>query len=80
MSGQTNIIIKQLKALALAPGQAPLIPNLPEKSCILETSNPLTDADSSTDTTVGWTMNTQKPKKKILKQKKLSKTEKLKNV
>ena len=28
-----------------------------------ETSNHSTDADSSTDTTEGWTKNTQKPKK-----------------
>ena len=27
-----------------------------------ETSNLLTDEDSSADTTVGWTKNTQKPK------------------
>ena len=34
-----------------------------------------TDADSSTDTTVGWTMNTQKPVF-IEKRKKSSKTQK----
>ena len=34
-----------------------------EKSRIWETMNLSTDADSSTDTTVGWTKNTQKPKK-----------------
>ena len=34
-----------------------------EKSRIWETSNLSTDADSCTDTTVGWTKNTQKPKK-----------------
>ena len=36
-------------------------------------------ADSSTDTTVGWTKNTQKPKN-FEKRKKSSKTQKLKNV
>ena len=30
-----------------------------------ETSNLSTDANSSTDTTVGWTKNTQKPKNKL---------------
>ena len=35
---------------------------LSEKSHIRETKNLSTDADSSTDTTVGWTKNTQKPK------------------
>ena len=34
-----------------------------EKSRKRETLNLSTDADSSTDTTVGWTKNTQKPKK-----------------
>ena len=34
-----------------------------KKSRIRETSNLSTDADSSTDTTVGWTKNTQKPEK-----------------
>ena len=34
------------------------------KSRKRETSNLSTDADSSTDTTVGWTKNTQKPKNK----------------
>ena len=42
-----------------------------------ETLNVSTDADSSIDATVGWTENTQKPKKK-LERKKLPKTEKLK--
>ena len=32
-----------------------------KKSRIRETKNLSTDADSSTDTTVGWTKNTQKP-------------------
>ena len=32
-----------------------------EKSRIRETKHLSTDADSSTDTTVGWTKNTQKP-------------------
>ena len=35
--------------------------NYKKKSCIRETLNLSTDADSSTDTTVGWTKNTQKP-------------------
>ena len=34
-----------------------------EKSRIRETKHLSTDADSSTDTTVGWTKNTQKHKK-----------------
>ena len=34
-----------------------------KKSRIRETLNFSTDADSSTDTTEGWTKNTQKPKK-----------------
>ena len=34
-----------------------------KKSRIRETLNLSTDADTSTDTTVGWTKNTQKPKK-----------------
>ena len=32
-----------------------------QKSRIRETKHLSTDADSSTDTTVGWTKNTQKP-------------------
>ena len=36
-----------------------------KKFRIRETSNLLTDADRSTNTTVGWTKNTQKPKKKL---------------
>ena len=32
-----------------------------KKSRIRETKHLSTDADSSTDTTVGWTKNTQKP-------------------
>ena len=36
-----------------------------KKSRIRETLNISTDADSSTDTTVRWTKNTQKPKKKL---------------
>ena len=53
--------------------------SLKKKSLIRETKNLSTDADSSTDTTVGWTKNTQKPNF-FEKRKKLSKTEKLKNV
>ena len=37
--------------------------NYKKKSRIRETSNLSTNADSSTDTTVGWTKNKQKPKK-----------------
>ena len=50
-----------------------------EKSRVRETKHLSTDADSSTNTTVGWTKNTQKPKF-FEKQKKLSKTQKLKKV
>ena len=53
--------------------------SLKEKSRIRETKHLSTDADSSSDTTVGWTKNTQKPKF-FEKRKKLSKTQKLKNV
>ena len=49
-----------------------------KKSRIRETKHLSTDADSSTDTTVGWTKNTQIPKY-IEKQKKSSETEKLKS-
>ena len=45
------------------------------KSRIRETKHLLTDADSSTDTTVGWTKNTQKPNF-FEKRKKLSKMQK----
>ena len=43
------------------------LPNegLIEKSRIRETSNLSTNADSSTDTAVGWTKNKQKTKKKL---------------
>ena len=51
----------------------------PKKSRIRETKHLSTDADSSTDTTVGWTKNTQKPDL-FEKRKKSSKTQKLKNV
>ena len=47
------------------------------KSRIRETKHLSTDADSSTDTTVGWTKNTQKPNF-FEKRKKSSKTQKLK--
>ena len=48
-----------------------------KKSRVRETLNLLTDADSSTDTTVGWTKNTQKPnnfEKKKKSKRKNSKT------
>ena len=48
-----------------------------EKSRIRETKHLSTDADSSTDTTVGWTKNTQNPNF-FEKRKKSSKTQKLK--
>ena len=50
-----------------------------EKSRIRETKHLSADADSSTDTTVWWTKNTQKPDF-FEKRKKSSKTQKLKNV
>ena len=50
-----------------------------KKSRIRETKHLSTDADSSTDTTVGLTKNTRKPKK-FEKGKKSSQTQKLKNV
>ena len=50
-----------------------------EKSRIRETKHLSTNADSSTDTTVGWTKNTQKTEF-FEKRKKSSKTQKLKNV
>ena len=40
-----------------------------KKSRIRETPTLLADADNSTDSTVGWTTNTQKPKKTKKKQK-----------
>ena len=49
-----------------------------KKSRIPETKHLSTDADSSTDTTVGWIMNTQKSNF-FFKLKKSSKTQKLKN-
>ena len=49
-----------------------------KKSHIRETKHLSTDADSSTDTTVGWTKNTPKPKF-FETRKKSSKTQKLKN-
>ena len=49
------------------------------KSCIRETKHLLTDVDSSTDTKIGWTNNTQKPDF-FEKRKKSSITQKLKNV
>ena len=50
-----------------------------KKSRIRETKHLSTDADSSTDTTVGWIKNTQKTQF-FGKTEKLSKTQKLKNV
>ena len=47
------------------------------KSRIRETKHILTDADSSTDTTVGWTKNTQE-NNFFEKRKKSSKTQKFK--
>ena len=56
-----------------------LIGVIPKESRIRETKHLLTNADSSTDTTVGWTKNTQKPNF-LEKRKKSSKMQKLKNV
>ena len=50
-----------------------------KKSRIRDTKYLSTDADSSTDTTVGWTKNTQKPNF-FEKREKSSKMQKLKNV
>ena len=50
-----------------------------KKSPIRKTKNLSTDADSSTDTTVGWTKTSQKPKF-FEKRKKSSKMQKLKNI
>ena len=50
-----------------------------KKSRIRATKHLSTDADCSTDTTVGWTKNTQQPKF-FEKRKKSSETQKLKNV
>ena len=50
-----------------------------KKSRIRETKHLSTDADSSIDTTVGWTKNTRKSGF-FFKRKKSSKTQKLKNV
>ena len=52
---------------------------LKKKSRTRETKHLLTDTDSSTNTTVGWTKNTKTPKF-VEKRKKSSKTQKLKNV
>ena len=49
------------------------------KSCMRETTHLSTNADSSTDTTVGWTKNTPKPKF-FEKQKISSIIQKLKNI
>ena len=49
------------------------------KSRIRETKDLLTDADKSTDNTIGWTKNTQKPEF-FAKLKKSSKTQKHKNI
>ena len=55
------------------------VPNILQKPRIRETKHLSTDADSSTDTTVGWTKNTQKPNF-FEKKQKTSKTKKLKNI
>ena len=57
----------------------PPLPPRQKKSRIRETKHLSTDADSSTDTTVGWTKNTQKPNF-FEKRKKSFKSQKLKNV
>ena len=51
------------------------------KSRIQDKKHLSTDADSSTNTTVGWTKNTQKKeRKKKIKNGKNNKTQKLKNI
>ena len=57
----------------------PILPPLKKKSRIREAKHLSTDADSSTDTIVGWTKNTQKPNF-FEKRKKSSKTQTLKKV
>ena len=57
----------------------PMLQKSYKKSRIRETKHLSTNADSSTDTTVGWTKNTQKPNF-FEKREKSSKTQKLKNV
>ena len=51
-----------------------------KKSNIRETKHLSTDADSNTNTTVGWTKNNQKTRFFWKIEKKSSKTQKLKNV
>ena len=46
----------------MLPSQTPS-PKASKKSRLRDISNLSTNADSNTDATVGWTMNTQKPKK-----------------
>ena len=74
---------RRLLTILEAPkGTAPIdveVTTLSKKSRIRETKHLSTDADSSTDTTVGWTKNTQKPNF-FEKRKKSSKTQKLKKV
>ena len=55
----------------ILPCSLPGLGHTSKKSRIRETKHLSTDADSSTDTTVGWTKNTQNPKffKKQKKQK-----------
>ena len=57
----------------------PALINLYAKSRIQDTKHLSTDADSGTDTTVGWTKNTPKPNF-FEKWKKTFETQKLKNV
>ena len=70
---KVGLIINQ--SLHLTPLQL----QVEKKSRIRETKHLLTDADSSTDTTIGWTKKTQKPKF-VEKETKSSKTQKLKNI
>ena len=68
-----------MKVVGQCNGSLAKLNSLKEKSRIRETKHLTTDADSSTDTTVGWTKNSRKPKF-FEKRKKSSKTQKLKNV
>ena len=71
----SNILLNELR-----PRAYQILRNLHvKKSRIRETKHLSTDVESSTDTTVGWTKNTQKPNF-FEKWKKSSKTQKLKNI
>ena len=54
-------VIYDLAVFSTATASPSLFKTMRKKSRIRETKNLLTDVDSSTNTTVGWTKNTQKP-------------------